>query len=131
MILSLLVFILFSNVALLCDVLGVFDSVVPIVLVSTPVFLTFVIFPSIRRFPQTKTKKIQRGVVLLVDFLITCVADVIALSAYWIVYCSILGERDYWNDAVIADIIIAIIAGNFIFWNGIIRVYIYRQSSSG
>lgn len=124
MILSLLVFILFSNVALLCDVLGVFDSVVPIVLVSTPVFLTFVIFPSFRRFPQTKTKKIQRGVVLLVDFLITCVADVIALSAYWIVYCSVLGERDYWNDAVIADIIIAIIAGNFIFWNGIIRVYI-------
>lgn len=124
MILSLLVFILFSNIALIADVLGLYDYIVPLVAVSAAVFLFCVCAPSWRSFPQVRTKKIQRGVVLLINFLVTVIVDALALGAYWIVFCNIMDERDYWNNAVIADIIIAVIAGNIIFWSGIIRVYI-------
>lgn len=124
MILSFIVFVLFSNIALITDVLGLFDYIVPISLISFVIFSFFIFVPSFRKFPQKRTKKIQRGVVLLVGFLITFVCDVIALSTYLIVYCGMMGERDYWNDAVLAEIIIAVVAGNIIFWNGIIRVYI-------
>ncbi|MBP5181103.1 MAG: triacylglycerol lipase [Clostridiales bacterium] len=124
MILSFLVFILFSNIALIVDVLDLFDYIVPIVAASSAVFIFFVCAPSFRPFPQKRTKKIQRGVVLLVGFLVTVITDAVALAAYWIVYCNILGVRDYWNEAVVTDIVIAIVAGNIIFWSGIIRVYI-------
>ena len=124
MILSYIVFILFSNIALIADVLGIFDYIVPIVAVSFLLFLFFVFAPSFRRFPQVKTKRIQRGVVLLTGFLVTTIADIAALASYWIVYCNILAQADYWNPAVITDIVIAIVAGNFIFWSGIIRVYL-------
>lgn len=124
MILSFIVFALFSNIALITDALGLFGSIVPVTAVSSAVFLFFVCFPSFRRFPQVKTKRIQRGVVLLTGFLVTVMIDAAALAAYWIVYCNILCERSFWNNAVITDIVIAVVAGNIIFWNGIIRVYI-------
>ena len=124
MILSIIVFIVFSNIALIADVLGVFDHIVPIAGISFLIFSFFVFVPSFRSFPQKKTKKIQRGVVLLVGFLVTFISDVLALGTYLILFCKIMGERELWNDAVLAEIIIALVAGNIIFWNGIIRVYI-------
>ena len=124
MILSFIVFIIFSNIALITDVAGLFDQVVPISGIAFVVFIFFNIVPSFRRFPRRKDKRIQRGAVLLTGFLVTCISDVIALTAYLIVFCGISGQRDYWNEAVIAEIIIAVIAGNIIFWNGITRVYI-------
>ncbi len=122
MFLATVVFILISNLLIIFDLAGVPQEpvfLVPAYIVLSLLFIFCLIFPSFKRFPLAGLKNTQRGTSLLIEFLITCVADAVLLTTYLVMNGWDFGER-----TVIATIIIDIVAGNLIFWNGIIRVYV-------
>ncbi|SCW42610.1 triacylglycerol lipase [Ruminococcaceae bacterium YRB3002] len=113
MILSLIIFILYSNYQYFLGMIGWYSDWI-FWFMATVVFVLFNIFPSFKKFPTTRLKRIQRGVILLVLFLITCVVDVGMLI--WAILSG--------SDVIFANSLHAFYAGNVIFWNGIIRVYL-------
>ncbi len=122
MFLATLVFILISNLLIIFEFAGVPQEplyLVPAYIVLSILFIFCLICPSFKRFPLRGLRNTQRGTSLLIEFLITCVADAAFLAAFLIM--------DGWNlsaPTVLATIIIDVVVGNFIFWDGIIRVYI-------
>ena len=122
MILAILVFILTSNLLLILDLLGIAAEpalLIPAYAVLSALTIFCLIMPSFKKFPLMGLRNTQRGTALLIEFLITCVADAGFLTAFLI-----MGGWDFDSTAVIATIIIDIVVGNLIFWDGIIRVYI-------
>ena len=122
MIIATLVFILISNLLIILSMAGI--ALEPLILVPSYIVLSlltifFLIVPSFKRFPLKGLRNTQRGTALLIEFLITCIADAGFLTAFLLM--------DGWNtdsSAVIATIIIDVVIGNLIFWDGIIRVYV-------
>lgn len=122
MILATLVFILISNLLLILDMAGIDPEasiLIPSYAVLSILTIFFLIVPSFKKFPLKGLRNTQRGTALLIEFLITCVADAGFLTAFLI-----MGGWDFDSSAVIATVIIDIVVGNLIFWDGIIRVYI-------
>lgn len=122
MIFATIVFILVSNLLFIFDLTGVpleARFLVPSYVVLAIMMLFCLIVPSFKKFPLPGLRNTQRGTALLIEFLITCVADAVMLTFF---LC--LGGWDLDQRAVIATIIIDIVVGNLVFWNGIIRVYI-------
>ncbi len=122
MILAAVVFILISNLLIILDMAGIASEaaiLIPSYAVLSILTIFFLIVPSFKRFPLKGLRNTQRGTALLIEFLITCVADAAFLTAFLI-----MGGWDFDRTAVIATVIIDIVIGNLIFWNGIIRVYI-------
>ena len=122
MIFATIVFILGSNLLFIFDLTGVPLEprfLVPSYVVLAIMMLFCLIVPSFKKFPLPGLRNTQRGTALLIEFLITCVADAVMLTLF---LC--LGGWDLDQRAVIATIIIDIVVGNLVFWNGIIRVYI-------
>lgn len=121
MILALIVFILYSNIAVITYFAGMEEAAVPAALIGTLPLLLCVIFPSFKKIEPVRIRRLQRGVALLIEFLITCVADAAALILY-LIYAD--ANEGIASDIVVKEIVIAVIAGNIIFWSGIITVYI-------
>lgn len=122
MILATLVFILISNLLLILDMAGIDPEasiLIPSYAVLSILTIFFLIVPSFKKFPLKGLRNTQRGTALLIEFLITCVADAGFLTAFLI-----MGGWDFDSSAVIATVIIDIVIGNLVFWDGIIRVYI-------
>jgi len=122
MILATLVFILISNLLLILDMAGIDPEasiLIPSYAVLSILTIFFLIVPSFKKFPLKGLRNTQRGTALLIEFLITCVADAGFLTAFLI-----MGGWDFDSSAVIATVIIDIVVGNLVFWDGIIRVYI-------
>jgi len=122
MILATLVFILISNLLLILDMAGIDPEasiLIPSYAVLSILTLFFLIVPSFKKFPLKGLRNTQRGTALLIEFLITCVADAGFLTAFLI-----MGGWDFDSSAVIATVIIDLVIGNLVFWDGIIRVYI-------
>lgn len=122
MIFATLVFILISNLLLILDMAGIDPEasiLIPSYAVLTILTIFFLIVPSFKKFPLKGLRNTQRGTALLIEFLITCVADAGFLTAFLI-----MGGWDFDSSAVIATVIIDIVVGNLVFWDGIIRVYI-------
>jgi triacylglycerol lipase len=122
MILATLVFILISNLLLILDMAGIDPEasiLIPSYAVLSILTIFFLIVPSFKKFPLKGLRNTQRGTALLIEFLITCVADAGFLTAFLI-----MGGWDFDSSAVIATVIIDIVVGNMVFWDGIIRVYI-------
>ncbi len=124
MVLATIVFILISNLLFIFDMTGVPQE--PVILVPSSSYIAlsilmlfFLAVPSFKKFPLRGLKNTQRGTALLIEFLILCVADAIFLTVF---LC--MGGWSFDERAVIATIIIDIVVGNLVFWNGIIRVYI-------
>lgn len=124
MLLAIVVFILYSNIALVSYYAGVEDATLQAALIGFIPFVLCVMFPSYKKIEDKKIRKLQRGVVRLIEFLITTVADAFFLSFYLITANSGEGIN---SDVVIKEVVIAIIAGNVIFWSGIIRVYLQSR----
>ena len=121
MILATIVFILISNLLIIFDLAGIAPEslyLVPSYIVLSILLIFCLICPSFKRLPTRSLKNTQRGTALLIEFLITCVADAIFLSAFLI-----MEGWDYNERIVITTIIIDIVVGNLVFWTGIIRVY--------
>ena len=121
MVLAVIVFIIVSNLVVIIDVLGI-PGTWMMALSAFTIFILCNIFPSFKKFPVTRLKNLQRGVALLIEFLITSVVDVAVL-----VVSIILRNKDMViSDAatVVANSIIAFLAAVVIFWNGILRVYL-------
>ena len=122
MILATLVFILISNLLLILDMAGIDPEasiLIPSYAVLSILTIFFLIVPSFKKFPLKGLRNTQRGTALLIEFLITCGADAGFLTAFLI-----MGGWDFDSSAVIATVIIDIVVGNLVFWDGIIRVYI-------
>ena len=122
MILAIIVFILTSNLLFIYDLIGIpleKQILIPSYVVLTLLMLFCLIMPSFKKFPLRGLKNTQRGTALLIEFLITCAADAVMLIVF---LC--LGGWGFDERAVIATVIIDIVVGNLVFWNGIIRVYI-------
>ena len=104
MFLATVVFILISNLLIIFDLAGVPQEpvfLVPAYIVLSLLFIFCLIFPSFKRFPLAGLKNTQRGTSLLIEFLITCVADAVLLTTYLVMNGWDFGER-----TVIATIII-------------------------
>lgn len=121
MILALIIFILYSNIAVITYFAGMEEAAVPAALIGTLPLLLCVIFPSFKKIEPVRIRRLQRGVALLIEFLITCVADAGMLITY-LVYANT--NEGIASDIVAKEVIIAVIAGNVIFWSGIITVYV-------
>ncbi|SMC60414.1 triacylglycerol lipase [Oscillospiraceae bacterium] len=121
MLLSLIVFILYSNIAVIAYFAGMEEAAVPAALIGFLPFVLCVIFPSYKKIEDKRIRKLQRGVALLIEFLITCVVDAGMLITY-LVYANM--NEGIASDIVAKEVIIAVIAGNIIFWSGIITVYV-------
>ena len=121
MLLSLIVFILYSNIAVITYFAGMDEAAVPAALIGFLPFVLCVIFPSFKKIEDKRIRRLQRGVALLIEFLITCVIDAAALVSY-LIYANM--NDGISSDIVAKEVIIAVIAGNIIFWSGIITVYV-------
>ena len=121
MILALIIFILYSNIAVITYFAGMEEAAVPAALIGTLPLLLCVIFPSFKKIEPVRIRRLQRGVALLIEFLITCVADAGMLITY-LVYANT--NEGIASDIVAKEVIIAVITGNVIFWSGIITVYV-------
>lgn len=121
MVIAAIVFILVSNLAVILQVSGIGGSWM-IWMTAATLFILCNIFPSFRQFPVTRLKNLQRGVALLIEFLITCVVDVAVLVVSLVFrdseFCTLS------TATIVANSVIAFLAGVVIFWNGIIRVYV-------
>lgn len=124
MILALIVFILYSNIAVLTYLVGMDEKAVTVALIAFLPFVMCVIFPSFKKIEDKRIRKLQRGVARLIEFLITCVVDG-AMLIFYLVYSH--ANEGIASEIVIKDVIIAVIAGNIIFWSGIITVYIHSK----
>ena len=124
MILALIVFILYSNIAVLTYLVGMDEKAVTVALIAFLPFVMCVIFPSFKNIEDKRIRKLQRGVARLIEFLITCVVDG-AMLIFYLVYSH--ANEGIASEIVIKDVIIAVIAGNIIFWSGIITVYIQSK----
>ena len=124
MLLTLIVFILYSNITVITYFLGMDEMAVPAALIGFLPFLLCVIFPSYKKIEEKRIRRLQRGVALLIEFLITCAVDVGALVSY-LVYANM--NEGIASEIVVKDVIIAVIAGNIIFWSGIITVYVQSR----
>lgn len=124
MLLALIVFILYSNITVITYFLGMDEMAVPAALIGFLPFLLCVIFPSYKKIEEKRIRRLQRGVALLIEFLITCAVDVGALVSY-LVYANM--NEGIASEIVVKDVIIAVIAGNIIFWSGIITVYVQSR----
>ena len=124
MILALIVFILYSNIAVITYFAGMEELTLPAALIGFLPFLLCLIFPSYKKIEDKRIRRLQRGVALLIEFLITCVVDGGALITY-LVYANM--NEGIASGIVAKEVIIAVIAGNFIFWSGIITVYLQSR----
>ena len=124
MVLALIVFMLYSNIAVLTYLVGMDDKAVIVALAAFLPFLLCVIFPSFKKIEDKRIRKLQRGVARLIEFLITCVADS-AMLIFYLIYSHANEGID--SGIVIKEVVIAVIAGNIIFWSGIITVYIHSR----
>lgn len=124
MVLALIVFILYSNIAVLTYLVGMDEKAVTVALIAFLPFVMCVIFPSFKKIEDKRIRKLQRGVARLIEFLITCVVDG-AMLIFYLVYSH--ANEGIASEIVIKDVIIAVIAGNIIFWSGIITVYIHSK----
>ena len=121
MILSMIIFILYSNRVLLEKMTGI-DLRFEFWLILFLGFIACNVFPSFKSFPTFRISQLQRGVVLLIEFLITFIADVALLTAYIII--SGQNNVELGTLLMIKHILVAFFAGVVIFWNGMIRVYL-------
>ena len=117
MVLAIIVFFIFSNIIAIADTLGYSDSIVPIVIICTVPFIILNLFPTFSHIKEKRLQNIKRGISLLTEFLITVILD-----AGVLLYLLLCGNYD--QNTILLNSIGAIIAGNVIFWNGILRVYL-------
>ena len=117
MIFATIIFIIFSNLHMILYTVGLEEFAVPFVIVCAVPFALFNVIPSFKRFPVKRLLNIRRGTMLLIEFLITVTVD-----AGVLLFMLISGG--YETKVIWLNSIGAVICGNIIFWNGILRVYL-------
>lgn len=117
MIIATIVFIIFSNLYMFLYTADMTNLAVPATILIGIPFALLNVFPSFSRFPVKRLLNIKRGTNLLIEFLVTVTVDAGVLMFMLI-------SGNYEAKAMWLNSIGAVICGNIIFWNGILRVYL-------
>ena len=110
-----------SNIFSFLRIFDLSSKAYRLLLVISIVYLIFFnIKPTVRKQPAIKNQRIKNGVTLLEAFIILVIADIV-----WLFFM-ILGNYIPAKDIIINSVIVSVQLF-ILFWNGIIRTYIFSE----
>lgn len=110
-----------SNIFSFLRIFDLSSTAYRLLLVISIVYLIFFnIKPTVRKQPAIKNQRIKNGVTLLEAFIILVIADIV-----WLFFM-ILGNYIPAKDIIINSVIVSVQLF-ILFWNGIIRTYIFSE----